>query len=379
MLQFLFHTMVVDDDAPFIHRFLCQPDSTEAFERIGTYLLTYINKYKNDPEKNIEEHLPIKAKFPQRDRFSIWVRYSSFYDEISKNHYQYIHEITNDDSNIGFSKLTTYYPAFKIVLDGEELDKLPRVPVKNPANTTERLKPESGSKKYKQSAVIGKRKKLCGSLEKVQRSTEKLALEEFQKKLKIIDEILSDDTVDQSGSDSKDGENNKVRKCRISTNGVELVKKIKEYTSNFDEFRQYLVFMAIQESIKQLQIYEVQKMKTVMNGKDESANPKCVVSGREREYMIATFQFEETFFGLLELENIGSSSTWVISSKNPLKAQIFDELLEYYVDANHSINEMKKKYDGSSSVKVKIKYHEGTTVLTDSDKIRWCAGALGKI
>jgi hypothetical protein len=371
---------VSEDDAPFIHRFLCQPDSTEAFERIGTYLLAYINRYRTDPEKKVEEHLPIKAKFPQRDQFSIWTRYSLFYDEISKNHYHYVHEITNDNSDIGFSKLTTYYPGFNITFDGEDLSNLPRVPVKNPANTTPRLKPESGSKKYKKSAVVAKRKKLCGSLENVQRSTEKLALEEFQEKLKIIDEQLSEDTVDQSGSDSKEGENNKVRKCRISTKGIELVRKVKEHTSNFDEFRQYMAYLETQHpTIQNLIVYDTQKMEMIAKEEDEKPNPKCMIHGREREYITATFKYEDSFVGLLELENTASTSTWVISSKYPFGRGVFDRFLKHYVDDNYSIDEIKNKYGPNQQIRFRTKYHERSKDLTKDDLIRWAAGVLGKL
>lgn len=371
---------VSEDDAPFIHRFLCQPDAIDAFEKMGTFSLAYIKKYKTDSKINVAEHLPIKAKFPQRDRFSIWVRYSSFYNADSNQHYHYIHEITNDNSKIGFSKFTTFYPGFDMIFNGEDLGKLPRVPVKNPSSTTQRLKPESGSKKYKQNSVIAKRKQLCGSLENVERSTEKLVLEEFEEKFKIIDEQLSDDIVDQSGSDSKDGENNKVRKCRISANGIELVKKIKEHTSNFDEFRQYMAYLQKQnETIKNLIVYEAQKMETVINEEDEKPNPKCMIHGREREYITATFKYEDTYVGLLELENTASTSTWVISSKQPFGSDVFDQFLQHYVNENQSIDKIKQNYGVDKPIRFRTKNHEKSTILTKEDLIRWAAGVLGKV
>lgn len=371
---------VPDDDAPFIHRFLCQPDAIEAFERMGTFLLAYIKKYRDDPKINVEEHLPIKAKFPQRDQFSIWVRYSSFYDTTTKIHYHYIHEITNDNSKIGFSKFTTFYPGFDMIFNGNDLGALPRVPVKNPSNTTQKLKVESGSKKYKQNSIVAKRKQLCGSLENVERSTEKLLLEEFEEKLKIIDEQPSDDTVDQSGSDSKDGGNNKVRKCRISANGVELVKKITEHTSNFDEFRQYMAYLETQkETIQNLFVYDVQKMKTVINEENEKPNPKCMIHGREREYITATFKYQESYVGLLELENTASTSTWVISSKNPFGLGIFKQFLKHYVDENQSIDEIKQNYGPEKQIRFKTKNHERSKELTNAELARWAVGVLGKL
>jgi hypothetical protein len=78
---------VSEDDAPFIHRFLCQKNSIEAFESIGTYLNAFIRKEKDkNPEFSID-HIPIKAKFPQRDEFLISTRSSIFYHEGHYYHY----------------------------------------------------------------------------------------------------------------------------------------------------------------------------------------------------------------------------------------------------------------------------------------------------
>lgn len=369
---------VMEDDAPFIHRFLCQQDAIEAFERIGTYLLAYIKKYKT--VRNVAEHLPIKAKFPQRGQFSISARYSSFYDESSKNYYFYVHEITNDNSDIGFTKLTTFYPGFNMALDVDGLGNLPSVPVKNPANTTPRLKPDSGSKKYRQNTSRAKKRELCGSLKNVQRSTEKLVLEEFKNKLKIINEVPSDDTVDQSGNDSKDGAKNNIRKCRISASGLELSSTIKAHTSNFDEFRQYMAYLETQrETIQHLFVYDVQKMKTIVNEENEKPNPKCMIHGREREYITATFKYKENYIGLLELENTASTSTWVISSKSLFGLSVFKQFLKHYVDENQSIDEIKRNYGPENHIRFKTKNHERSKELTEADLARWAAGVLGKI
>ena len=370
---------VTEDDAPFIHRFLYQPDAIEAFERIGTYLLAYISKHKNNPQRNVEEYLPIKAKFPQRGKFSIWVRYSALYEEMTRSYYHYIHEIVNDDSEIGFSKFTTFYPSFNIILDGEDLKNLPKITVQNPSNPTSRLNPIPGNKKYKQNTVVSKRKKPCASLDNVERSKEKLTLEDFQKRLTIIDEILVDDTVDQSGMSSKDGENNNVQKCKVSAKGARLLRKLKEYTSNFHEFQQYMAYLETQkEVIQNLVINDVQKMKIVLT-KEEKQNPKCILSGREREYITATFTYHDIFVGLLELENVTSASTWVISSKMPLKSNIFDQFLDLYIEKNYSIDAIKKMHNKDNPIRFETKNHEKSQELVQEDLIRWAAGVLGKV
>ncbi|WP_456322177.1 hypothetical protein [Hydrogenimonas sp.] len=115
-----------------------------------------------------------------------------------------------------------------------------------------------------------------------------------------------------------------------------------EYTHNFDEFRQYVEYMQTQEIIKNLQVQSIQKMETVKTGENEKPNPKCIMKGRKRQYITATFEYKNTYVGLLELENNASTSTWVISSKNAFGVEIFDTFLNYYVEDDMTINDMKK-------------------------------------
>lgn len=369
---------ISEGETPFIHRFLCQTDAIEAFEKIGTYLKAYIRKTKDIyPNKKIY-HVPIKAKFPQRNKFSISTRSNSFFHE--GRHYVYVHEITDDDSPMGFSKFTTFFQGKKIVTETDDIDNLPTVPVKIPSDTTERLKSEHASRRYKNNIIVANRRLKCSSLKNIEMLTDKLTDDEVLERLKIMEETLSDETVDQSLTDSSKSGENKIRKARISSKGEKFQEmNDSEHTYNFDEFNQYVDYMGTQKTIKNLQIRTNKKMKTVMNRENGNPNSKCMIHGRSRQYITATFEYKDIYVGLLELENSASSSTWVISSKHHLGPEMLDEFLKYYVEDNKTINDLKKQYDGKSGIKFKTKNHEKTSKIGTIGKTRWVAGVLGKI
>ena len=371
---------VPEDDTPFIHRFLCQNDAAEASDAIGTFIYKYIKTVKEkNPEASITR-IPIKAKFPYRGEFTISCRMSHLYHKETDKHYFYVHEITDDNSPIGFSKFTTFFQGKKIVTDPDDIDNLPTVPVKNPSETSERLKSEHAGRRYKQNSITTTRRKKCSSLAGVEMSTEKITDEEALAKLKILEETLANENVDQSLTDSSGNGEKKIRKARISSKGKEFVQGgITELTNNFDEFRQYLEYMHTQAEIVNLEEHGPDKMATVMNGKDGTANPKCMLRGNERQYVAATFRYKNSYAGLLELENSSSTSTWVISSKEAFGAEIFDRFLEHYVEDDIAVNDMKKMYGKESVVRFKTKNHERSSKLEKANVIRWVAGVLGKI
>jgi hypothetical protein len=117
----------------------------------------------------------------------------------------------------------------------------------------------------------------------------------------------------------------------------------------------------------------------VYNGENGNANPKCTMYGRERQYITATFKYKNSYVGLLELENVAATSTWVISSKSPISNSVFQKFLYHYVDENMSIDCLRKKYDGSTSIKFKTKNHERDNEVGKANLARWVAGVLGKV
>ena len=377
---------VPEEDAAFIHRFLCQEDAIDSFNKIGTYINAYI---RNEKDKNIKrrknneplepiDSVPIKAKFPVEGMFSITSTVSDFYHK--GRYYKYVHEILDDDSDIGFTKFTTFIQSNKIVTEVDDIDKLPTIPREVPSETSERLKSNHANRKYKYNTVTSNRKKKCSSLSGVDISNEKITDEETLQKLKIIEETTTNEVVDQSLTDASGNGEKKTRKTKVSSKGSETIKvSTTEYTHNFDEFNQYVEYMRTQKAIEEFFVYDVQKMKVVMNGENENPNKKCIMHGRERQYITATFKYKNRYAGLLELENTALTSTWVIVSKNIIDDNVFDRFLNYYVDDDMAINEIKAIYKYNTTIRLKTKNHERDLELTDEDKIRWLAGLLEKI
>ena len=378
---------VPEDDAPFIHRFACQADAAAAFDSVGTYLNAYMKWWKNKkPMDEPLEYIPIKAKFPYRGEFRLSYRYTGFEQKDfgkllrgGNRKIHFVHEIVDDDSPIGFSKFTTFFQGKKIVTDTDDVDNLPTVPVKNPSDTSERLKPEHANRRYRQNSITVNRKKKCSSLAGVEMSTDKITDEEALAKLKILEETLADEDVDQSLTGSSGDGEKKIRKARISSKGIEFAQGIMELMNNFDEFRQYLEYMQSQKEIVDLEEHGPEKMKTVMNGKDGTPNPKCMLHGRERKYITATFRYKGSYVGLLELENSASTSTWVISSKEPFEIEIFERFLELYVEDDKTVNDIKNDNGKDSVIKFRTKNHERISKLEEANIIRWVAGVLGKL
>lgn len=369
---------VPENDAPFIHRFLCQDDAIDSFEKIGTYINAYMRKQKDTNGIQNIESIPIKAKFPVEDEFSITFIASEFYHE--GKYYKYVHEILDDDSDIGFTKFTTFIQGKNIITEVDDIDNLPTVPNEEPSETSERLKSKHAGRKYKQNTVTSNRKGMCSSLKNVEILKDKITNEEVLEKLKIMEETLTNEKVDQSLTDTSGNGEKKTRKTRVSTKGKEFQKiSTTEYTHNFDEFNKYIEYMRTQEAIENLVVYENQKITTVYNGENGNTNPKCIMYGRERQYITATFKYKNSYVGLLELENVAATSTWVISSKSPMQNSVFQKFLYHYVDEDKSINDIKNIYIGNTNIKFKTKNHERSEKLSDTNKAKWLVGLLGKM
>lgn len=140
-------------------------------------------------------------------------------------------------------------------------------------------------------------------------------------------------------------------------------------------------FLATQKSIKNLIVHGNQKMQQVIDSTTDRAYTRCSIAGRERQYITAIFQYDNVYVGLLELENTSgsASSTWVISSRQPINQMVFDKFLQHYVDEQMNINDIKDLYRENSELKFATKNHERNEVLKDEDLARWMVGMLGKL
>lgn len=102
---------------------------------------------------------------------------------------------------------------------------------------------------------------------------------------------------------------------------------------------------------------------------------------RQKQYLIATFQYEEIYVGLLELENNPSSAaaTWVIISReNYISEHIFNNFISFYLKDNLSIKDLKVIYN-KSPIKFITKNHERDENLTIEQLNKWLAALIGKL
>lgn len=372
-----------DEDAAFIHRFVCQEVSHKAFDDTGRYINSYL-KYMNEKDSNKPiESIPIKAKFPVKEEFRIDTRATRFVNEDTGERFHFVHEIINDYSDIGFKKFTKIIENNKIdpVID---FDKLPKVDKTDPNNTTEILKVLHASKRYTQQSIHKDKKNSCGSLKNIDISGMEVTKDEIKRILTIYQESLSDEEVDQSLTDSSSSGDKKTRKVVVSSNFEKEQKKTTptEDVHNFDEFNQYMNYLQKQPVIEDFQLNEVQKLPETRDKITEKINPKCIIQGRSRQYITATFQYNKQYVGLLELENASNASvsTWIIVSNKAVNQAMFDKFIGKYLDEDCAIQTMKTRSE-QNDIKFKFttKNHEKTNNLQEADLARWFVGLLGKI
>jgi len=105
------------------------------------------------------------------------------------------------------------------------------------------------------------------------------------------------------------------------------------------------------------------------------------MKGRQRQYLTATFEYENVYVGLLELENYPSSSaaTWIIISKeNFISEDIFNNFISFFLKDNLSNKELKAIYI-KAPIKFITKNHERDEDLTEEQLTKWLASLVGKL
>jgi len=368
---------VTKAESPFICRFATSYYSQNKFEDIGKYINTYIDYIERETSR-LPNDMPIKAKLPVSEDFSLKAKVHEFWSKGKK--IIYVHEILDDNSDIGFKRLQVFRESNISSIDLDEFENLPTVKKEIPGMTTEVLKSEGASKK-KQHRTTSSKRRSCSSLDDIEITEDTVVSEDIPQVLKICQEEMANEVVDQSLTESSKSIEKKIRKTRISNEYEKREQEKKEYTHNFDEFSQYIYFLSTQKSIQNLEVCGNQKMEQVVDQKTDRAYTRCSVAGRERQYITATFQYGSVYVGLLELENVSGSaaSTWVISSKKPVEQAVFDRFLHHYVDEQMNINDIKDLYRENSELKFSTKNHERNEVLKDEDLARWMVGVLGKL
>ena len=371
-----------DEDAAIIHRFACQQSAIKEFDNVSNHIQNYI-KFMIDRNLDVDA-MHLKFNFPTKEEFKIDTRTTLIKNKITKEEYYFIHEITNDYSNIGFEKFTKSVQKTKILLNLDDINKPSIIEREIPNETTDILQVAHASKKYTQSSNQKRKNKSCGSLQNIPVHETTSSLEIIENLLKIYKDQESDEIIDQSLTQSSSKGKSNIRRVVISS------KFIKETTSsplneidNFVVFRQYIRYLEQRTEIKNLSISEEKELQEFMlddqDGKKQ-INPKCKINKRARKYITVTFQYENSFFGLLELENKPSSasSTWVLTSNRQIQDSDFNKFINLYCKDNMNPLEIKQRYSNSNPT-FDRKYHERNEDLEDKQLAMWYFNLLKKI
>jgi hypothetical protein len=377
-------TYRTDEDAAFIHRYACQKDAIKEFDNVSRYIHNYL-KYMQENNFDVDIYkMHLKFNFPIKDEFPIDTRSSLVTNKETNEQYYFIHEITNDYSDIGFEKLTKIIESNKVILNLGDLENLPKVEKEIPNDTSEILKIIHANKKNTQIHHQKDRKESCGSLKDTEIEEESSTRDIIEDLLKIYKEQQSDDITHQSLTESSSKGNKTIRKVIISSEFVkESGTKPLNEINNFVVFNQYINFLQQRDDIKDFHLNEKRNLPQYNiedNNGETKINPKCKIKKRPRQYLTATFKYENSYVGLLELENNPSSgnSTWVIISDKQINTENFDFFMNLYFKKDMGIDNILKKHS-QTNPKFTKKNHERNENLEVIQIGKWYVGLLGKI
>ena len=373
-----------DEDAAIIHRFACQKSSIKEFDNVSSYIHNYL-KYMQ--EKNLDEDIykmHLKFNFPTKEQFKIDTRSSLIKNKITNKTYYFIHEIINDYSSIGFEKLTKYIQKNKISINIDDIDNLPMIEREVPDETTEILQIAHADKKYTQTSNKKNRKKSCGSLKDITVDESISSLGMIENLLKIYKDQESDEKIDQSLTQSSSKGKSNIRRVVISTEFVKdtSFSSLNEI-DNFVVFRQYIRYLEQRNDVKKLFISDEKELQQftldVEDGKKQ-VNPKCKINKRARKYITVKFQYENSFVGLLELENTpkNANSTWVIISNRQVKDSDFNYFVNLYFKDDKNIPDIIENHF-KTNPKFTKKNHERNENLNEMQLAKWYIGLVDKI
>lgn len=374
-------TYRTDEDAAFIHRFACQKNAIKEFDNVSGYIHNYL---KFMQENNFDDmyKMHLKFNFPTKEEFQIDTRSSLVTNKETNEKYYFIHEITNDYSDIGFDKLTKIIEKNKVILNLGNLENLPKVEKDIPNETSEVLKITHASKRNTQTYHQKDRKKSCGSLNNISVDEEASTRDIIEDLLKIYKEQQTDDITDQSLTESSSKGNKTIRKVVISSEFIkESETKPLTEIDNFVVFNQYINFLQERPDIKDFHLNEKKDLQKYTLEDDETKiNPKCKIKKRPRQYLTATFKYENSYVGLLELENNPSSgnSTWVIISNKTIEIEHFDFFINLYFNEDMGIDNILKRYS-QTNPKFTKKNHERNENLNEIQLTNWYTGLLSKL
>lgn len=371
-----------DEDAAFIHRYACQEIAKREFDNVSNYIHNYL-KYMQ--ENNLDDDIykiHLKFNFPTKEKFQIDTRSSLVINKEINEKYYFIHEITNDYSDIGFDKLTKIIEKNKVILNLGDLDNLPKVEKDIPNETSEVLKIIHASKKNTQTHHQKNRKKSCGSLKNIPIDEESSTRDIIEDLLKIYKEQQTDDITHQSLTESSSKGNKTIRKVVISSEFVkESESKPLNEIDNFVVFNEYINFLQKRPDIENFHVNEKKDLpKFKIKNEEDKVNPKCTIKKRPRQYLTTTFKHKDSYVGLLELENntYSACSTWVIISTSQIQNSNFDFFINLYFKDDIGIDDIIKNHL-QTNPKFTKKNHERNENLNEIQLAKWYAGLLGKL
>ena len=192
----------------------------------------------------------------------------------------------------------------------KDMTSLPVVESKTPENTTEILREVPARHGYSYANINSKKDVSCGSLQGIEVEDKEESIENIINILCLKENILEDAPIDQTTTESISEGSNRVRRVVINANFKKDIEKSinNEHVENFEIFDQYINFLQYQSMIKNLVKYDIQTLPQFINEISGKIKSKCQIRQSPKRYITVTFECNNLYVGMLDLENASNAS-----------------------------------------------------------------------
>ena len=365
-------------DGPFIYRILTDEQIARvAFTDFFSYLSGAYSKGKLTGKKS--DIYAVSAKFPTREQIRIKARYVELKPaDGNQKRRLFVNEILNDSSSLDFEKLTVVKGVKKNPDDNPKGNQI-TIKGRNSKRTLEKTVNKTPSSLYSTNVIRDKEDEVNMTLQN--KEVVYAGFVEQDNKRNRVNEGSSGDTSLGFSSGSGSGDE-KVRQASLEGKGENQKEPIVK-PPNFDIFRECIEFLDASGVVNDIELDESYRTVPPRYNKDDSLADICSICGRLKQYITASFVFNDINVVLVEVEaEKADFATWVLFSAGNIDQSHIDSLLLERYANGAKIEDLQNVHAKRIDIKFSTKKHpfgDDNGNITDEDIERWAARLLSKI
>jgi hypothetical protein len=365
-------------DGPFIYRFLTSHTAQKGFVDFSRYIASY--KAKQDFNKKLTSLIPIKALFPTRETFNIFIRYVEIEDITSDKKTYLVNEIKNDDSTLDFEKLTILKKKRKdgkIDLEsGEGLHVKGRKPKKRNNRAVTRTP----------ALIYGTNKireiENTQNLSLMNKDVTYGSLEEENGPVPVITEDEKKGDVSVSFSQANSSGDESSQQSTIETKEQDDEKEKVSKPATFDIFLESIDFIENSGLVSEFVYNGIYQDVLTSYTQSHELTSRCSIDGRVKRYVTCSFEYNDIYVVLIEVESENHDfATWVMSSKNEISDEGIEKALEMRYSKLDNIDTIKESFDDINTLRFTTHRHAPLNDENDHEEVleRWLLRLLYKL